>query len=101
MFVWDAQEVLNFIKSTWGETDKLGEKKLNVKLCIRATLTTSSRASGIHHLEIRFMVNTGDKVTFHFHKLHKCWRKGKPPPSLTVHAHGMLSPMKKGGGVIF
>ena len=33
------------------------------------------------------MVNTGDKVTFHFHKLHKNWRKGKPPPSLTVYAY--------------
>ena len=50
-------------------------------------LTTSSRSSGIHYLDIRFTVNTGDKVTFHFHKLHKSWRKGKPQPSLTVHAY--------------
>ena len=33
------------------------------------------------------MVNTGDKATFHFHKLHKSWRKGDPPPSLTVYAY--------------
>ena len=50
-------------------------------------LTTSSRDSGIHHLNIRFMVNTGDKVTFHFHKFHKSWRKGKPSPFLTVYAY--------------
>ena len=43
--------------------------------------------SEIHHLDIRFMVNTGDKATFHFHKLHKSWRKGKSPPSLAVHAY--------------
>ena len=67
--------------------DRLGEKELSLKLCMLLALTTSSRASGIHHLDIRFMVNTGDKVTFHFHKLHKIWRKGKPPPSLTVYAY--------------
>ena len=50
-------------------------------------LTKSSRASGKHLLDIRFMVNAGDKVTFHFNKLHKSWRKGKPPPSLTVYAN--------------
>ena len=87
LFAWDIQEVLNFIKSTWGETDRLGEKELSLKLCMPLTLTTSSRGSGIHHLDIRFMVNTSDKVTFHFHKLHKSWRKGKPPPSLTVHSY--------------
>ena len=27
------------------------------------------------------MVNTGDKITFHSHKLHKSWRKGNDPPS--------------------
>ena len=71
------------------ETDRLGEKELSLKLCMLLALTTSSTASGIHHLGIRFMfmVNTGDKVTFHFHKLHKSWRKGKPPPSLTVYAY--------------
>ena len=50
-------------------------------------LTTSSRASVIHHLDIRFTLNTSDKVTFHFHKLHKSWRKGKSSPSLTLYAY--------------
>ena len=35
-----------------------------------SVFSTSSRASGIHHLDVRFMVNTGDTVTFHFHNLH-------------------------------
>ena len=69
-----VQEVPNFIKSTWGETDRLGEKELSLKLCILLALTTS-RASGIHHLDIRFMANIGDTVTFHFHKLHQSWMK--------------------------
>ena len=71
LFVWVVQEVLNFIKSTWGETDRLGEKELSLKLCMLLTLTTPSRASGIHHVDIRFTFNTGGKGTFHFHKLHK------------------------------
>ena len=50
-------------------------------------LTISSRASGIHNLDIRFIVNTVDKVTFHFNKLHKSCRKGKPPASLTVYTY--------------
>ena len=50
-------------------------------------LTKSSRASGRHHLDIRFVVNNGDKVTVRFHKLHKSWRKGKSPPSVTVYAY--------------
>ena len=33
------------------------------------------------------MVNTGDKVTSYFHKLHESWRKGKPLPSLTVYPY--------------
>ena len=87
LFVWDFQEVLNFIKSTWGETDRLGEKELSLKLCMLLALTARSRASGIHHLDISLMVNAGDKVTFHFHKLQKSWRKGNPLPFLTVYAY--------------
>ena len=48
-------------------------------------LILTTRASEEHHLDIRFIVNTGDKITLHFHKLHKTWRK--PPPSLTAHAY--------------
>ena len=50
-------------------------------------LTTSSRVSGVHYLDIRYMVKTGNKVIFYFHKLHKSWRKEKPPSFLTVHAY--------------
>ena len=48
---------------------------------------TSSRASGIHRRHIVFLVNTGYKVTFHFHKLHESWRKVNPPRYLAVYAY--------------
>ena len=50
-------------------------------------LTAASMPSGVHHMDIGFIVNTGDKVTFHFHKLHISWRKEKPAPSLAVYAY--------------
>ena len=49
-------------------------------------LTSSSRASAIHHLNINFMVTTEKFVQFTFHKLHKSWRRGKAPPNLTYYA---------------
>ena len=33
------------------------------------------------------MVNTGDKVTFHSHKLHKSWGKGNDLPSLEIYSY--------------
>ena len=42
----------------------------------------------IYHstLDIRFMTKGNNKVTFHFHKLHKSWRKGQPPPSICYYS---------------
>lgn len=70
MFLWDAQVVLNYIKSKlkyfWG-------------------------GSSLHCPDIRYIrytANTGDNVTFHFRKIHKSWRKGNALPSLTVYNDG-------------
>ena len=86
-FVWNVQVVPNFIKSMWGETDRLGGKERSLKLYMVLFPTRTSRASGIHHLDIVSMLNASDKVTFHFHKLYKSWRKGKSLPSLAVYAY--------------
>ena len=71
----------------WSETDRLGGKERSLKLCIVLFPTRTSRASGIHHLDIVSMLHASDKVTFHFHKLHKSLRKGKSLPSLAVYAY--------------
>ena len=68
-----------------GHTDTL-IKKISFKLCALLALTISSRTLGLHHLEIRNTGKTDNKGNLHFHKLHKSWRKGKPLPSLPVHA---------------
>ena len=47
---------------------------------ILMALTSASRASAMHCLDVRFMVKSEDAYFFTFHKLHKSWRKGKSPP---------------------
>ena len=49
-------------------------------------LTSASRASNIHHLEIRFMSLPEEKVVFYFPKLLKTWKKGGTPPKLEIFA---------------
>ena len=36
------------------------------------------------------MVNTGNKVTFYFHKLQKSWEKGDATPWLTVYSYNAV-----------
>ena len=50
------------------------------------TLTSASRASNIHHLDIGVMSLTEEKVMFNFAKLLKTWRQGRAPPKLEIFA---------------
>ena len=49
-------------------------------------LTSASRPSNIHHLDIRFMFLSEEKVVFNFAKLLKAWKKGRVPPKLEIFA---------------
>ena len=71
-----VQVVLSSIMSLWDKIYRFVGKELSLKRCMLSALSTLSRDSGIHHLDIRFMVNTGNKITFHFHKLHKAGGNG-------------------------
>ena len=50
-------------------------------------LTSSSRASAMHCLHVRFMVKSDDAYIFTFHKLHKSCRKGKAPSILSFYKY--------------
>ena len=50
-------------------------------------LTSSSRASAMHCLHVRFMVKSDDAYIFTFHKLHKSCRKGKAPSTLYFYKY--------------
>lgn len=86
MFAWDVQVVLNYIKHKWGCTSTFSDKEIGLKLGMLSALTTYSRAPSLHCLDIRYLVNTSDKVIFHF-KLHKNWRKDNAPPSLIINSY--------------
>ena len=49
-------------------------------------LTSASRASAKHCLDVRFMVRSEDAYIFSFHKLCRSWRKGKAPPKLYIYS---------------
>ena len=45
-------------------------------------LSSTTRATTIHHLDIRYMLRTEGKFVFTFHKFHQSWKYGKAPRSL-------------------
>ena len=45
-------------------------------------LSSASRASAIHHLDLRYRLRPEGKFVFTFHKLYKSWKYGKTSPRL-------------------
>ena len=81
---WDVQVVLNFIKKDLGISSSVTDQELAYKLCILLSLTTAYRVSSLQYLDIRYIKKGDNTITFYLAKLPKIWRKGKPPPSLTI-----------------
>ena len=81
VFIWNIQAVLDFVKSQWSGCD-LSDEVLTYKVVILMTLSSASRASVIHHLDVRYMLRPEGTLLFTFHKLHKSWKHGKATPSL-------------------
>ena len=57
MFVLSVESVINYIKTKWKNNENLSGKYLTYNLVILMALTSASRASEMHCLDIRFMVN--------------------------------------------
>ena len=55
IFVWSAESVINYIKAKWKNNENLSEKYLTYKLVILMTLTSASRASAMHCLDVKFI----------------------------------------------
>ena len=75
--------VLDVVKCQWPGCD-LSDKVLTYKVVILITLSCVCRASAINHSDIRYMFRPEGKFEFTFHKLHKNWKYGKPPPVLSL-----------------
>ena len=82
MFVWSVESVINYIKTKRKNNENKSGKYLTYKIAILMALTSASRASAMHCLDVRFIVKSEDAYIFTFHKLHKSWKKGKAPPKL-------------------
>ena len=86
-FIWDVQKVIDYIKSNLAANSELTDKLLTLKLTMLLALTSASRVLGLQHLDTNFMALSDDSVVFNYGQLHKGWRKGKPPPSVTFVAY--------------
>ena len=62
----------------------LCDKDLTHKLTVLIALSSESRTSSIPHLNIKFMENNDTSYKFYSHKLHKSWRNGKTPPTVSL-----------------
>ena len=83
---WDVQIVLEFIRNNWTDNKSLPNKNLTLTLTMLLALTSASRASNIHHLDIRFMSLSEQKVVFNFAKLLKTQKKDRAPPKHEIFA---------------
>ena len=70
----------------WTDNKSLPIKNLTLKLTMLLALTSASRASSIHHLDIRFMSLSEKKIVLNFVKFPKTWKKGRAPPNLEIFA---------------
>ena len=77
--------MIEFVLKEWGRNQEPSDKFLTYKLTMLMALTSASRAVGLKHLNIRFLVKTPSSFTFTFHKLHKAWKKEKALTSVVFH----------------
>ena len=85
MFVWDVQQVLDFLKEKLGDNDQFSKKELTLEVTILLALTTSSTISALHNLDLNHVIKTSEYYEFRFHKLHKSWRRSESPPLLKIY----------------
>ena len=83
-FVWDVSDVLKYIR-LMPLDDSISNKDLTLKLSTLLAIASASRASEICYLDIRYLVKGKDSYEFHFVKLTKSWRRGKPRPKICFH----------------
>ena len=74
--------IIYSIKKNWMDNKSLPNKNFTLKLTLLLALTSAFRASNIHHLDIRFMYLSEEKLVFTFAKLLKTWKNGRATPKL-------------------
>ena len=81
------QTVLEYIKVNWPVNNVLSDKLLSLKLSMLLALASASRAIQIQYLDISQIGRLPDQYKFVYTKLHKSWKKGKLPHSVSIFAY--------------
>ena len=84
--VWDVEIFLVYLKTNMSDESQKSDKDLTQKLTVLMVLSSVSRASSLQQLNIKFMARNDTSYKFYFHKLHKSWRRGKAPPTVSYQA---------------
>ena len=71
----------------WLVKNVLSDKLLSLKLSMLLVLASALRAIQIQHLDISQMGRLPDQYKFVYTKLHKSWRKGKLPTSVSFFVY--------------
>ena len=79
--IWDVEIVLQYLSNLHSEKG-LSDKLLTFKLTMLLALTAATRASEICNLDIHYLVKHTSGYTFHFSKITKTARRGKPRPHI-------------------
>ena len=69
------------------DNSQLPDKDLTHTLSVLMVLSSTSMVSSLQHLNIKFMARNEMSYKFYFHKLHKSWRRGKAPPTISCQAY--------------
>lgn len=81
-----VKTVLRYINSL-PANEQLSNLDLSYKLTGLLALSAALLVSAIQHLNVKFMARTDTSYTFFFNKLHKSWKRGKAPPTVTYQAY--------------
>ena len=83
---WDVDQVLQYIRSL-GPSKTLSDKDLSFKVAMLLALASAGRSSELNALDLRYMSDQGDAITFTrtLSKLTKSRKYGSPPLSIKFH----------------
>ena len=81
---WDVDQVLQYIKSL-GPNSTLSDKDLSFTVTMFMALTSAGRSSELNALDLRYMADKEDVITFTLGKLTKSRKYGSPPLSVSFY----------------
>ena len=85
LVVWDVGVVFNYLKGL-SKDGELSDKMLTFKTAMLIALTSATRSSDIHRLDLHTMEVYESKIIFTYNRLHKSWRSRKKPLVIVFHS---------------